>query len=160
MGDLHDVMPSATKHMDTMLAISGLCRALDDPVFALNMKTSKTYEAKVNFGCNFEFNKTHLISINLVVSYEITPRLSSKTLDIQLTNIAGTPVFIETPPFKIEYQELAEFMVSETLALARDGYVYGTGYKMKYPRKSPSTMVTKNYLILYDSSAVPRISSK
>lgn len=47
-------------------------------------------------------------------------------------------------------------MVSETLALAKSGYVYGTGYKMKYPRKSPSTMVTKSYLILYDASAVPR----
>jgi hypothetical protein len=94
VGDLHDVMPAATKHMDTMLPITGLCRALDDPVFALNMKGSKTYEAKVNFGCNFEFNKTHLISINLVVAYEITPRLTSKTLDIQLTNIAGTPAFI------------------------------------------------------------------
>ena len=43
VGDLHDVMPSATKHMDTMLPITGLCRALDDPVFGLTMKSSKTY---------------------------------------------------------------------------------------------------------------------
>ena len=159
VGDLHDVMPTATKHMDTMINIKGKCKALDDPVFNLSMKSSKAYEARVNFACNLEFNNTHLITINLVVSYEITPRLSSKTLDIQLTNIAGNPVFVESPPFNIEYTELAQFMVSETLALANSGYVFGTGYKMKYPRKYPSLLVRQNYLFLYDSSATPRAAA-
>lgn len=91
-----------------------------------------------------------------MVSYEISPKLTSKELNIQLTNIAGNPVFVESPPFNIEYTELAQFMVSETLALAKSGYVFGTGYKMKYPRKYPSLLVRQSYLFLYDSSAIPR----
>ena len=47
-------------------------------------------------------------------------------------------------------------MVSETIALAKNGLVFGTGYKMKYPRKYPSLWVRQNFLFLYDSSAVPR----
>jgi hypothetical protein len=156
MGDLHDVMPTATRHLDTMANITGRCKALDDPVFSFAMKNTKAYEAKVNFACNLISNSTQIVTINLVVSYEITPKLSSKTLDFMLTSITGTPSFTESPPFKIEYQELADFMVSETLALAESGYVYGTGYPMKYPRKYPSLWVRQKYLFLYDSSAVPR----
>lgn len=112
VGDLHDVMPTSTKHIETMTEITGMCRALDDAVFNFAMKTSKTYEAKVNFACHLDFNGTTFLRINLVATYEITPKLTSKTLDIQLTNLGGTPFFNETAPYKIEYQELAEFMVS------------------------------------------------
>lgn len=160
VGDLHEVMPTATKHLPTLTEITGICRALDDPVFAFAMKSTKTYEAKVNFACSLQFNNTRFLAINLVASYEIAPRLSSKALDIQLTNLAGTPAFIETDPFRIEYQELAEFMVSETMALAKSGYVYGTGYKMKYPRKYPAVFVRQSYLFLYDASATPKTPAR
>jgi hypothetical protein len=52
VGDLHDVMPTATKHLETMTNITGLCKAFDDPVFNFAMKNSKSYEAKVNFACH------------------------------------------------------------------------------------------------------------
>jgi hypothetical protein len=47
-------------------------------------------------------------------------------------------------------------MVSETLSLAKSGYVYGTGYRLKYPRKHPMLLVSKSYLFLYDASAISK----
>lgn len=103
VGDLHDVMPNATKHLETMLPIKGFCKGLDDPVLSFAMKNAKTYEAKANFACWLEFNNTRFININLVASYEIAPRLSSKVLNWELSNLAGKPAFIETNPYKIEF---------------------------------------------------------
>jgi hypothetical protein len=47
-------------------------------------------------------------------------------------------------------------MVSETMTLAKNEFVYGSRYKMKYPRKYPSVAVKPNYLLLYDASATPK----
>lgn len=55
----------------------------------------------------------------------------------------------------MEYLELAEFMVGETIALAKGGKVIGSGYKA-INRKFPGVWVKQNYLFLYDSSAKPR----
>ena len=71
---------------------------------------------------------------------------------MQLTGLTGTPAFNETSPYQIEYQELAEFMVGETINLAKSGYVFGSGYKMKYPRKYPFLEVKDSYLFLSDTS--------
>jgi hypothetical protein len=94
----------------------------------------------------------------MVANYEITPKLSSKKIDFVLTSITGSPAFIESPPYKIEYQELAEFMVGETIAIAKGGTVIGSGYKPSLSRKFPSTMVRSDYLFLYDASV--KISSQ
>jgi hypothetical protein len=94
-------MPTSTKNLPTLLEITGKCRALDDPVFALTMKNSKAYEAKVNFNCYLDFNNTRLIDINIVVSYEITPKITSKFLEIKLTSVSGTPSYVENSPYKI-----------------------------------------------------------
>jgi len=74
---------------------------LDDPVFSLIAKNSKSYEVKVNFECELNFNKTKLIGINIVIFYEITPVLTSKKLDFMITAISGKPAFIEQDKYKI-----------------------------------------------------------
>lgn len=94
-------MPSSTKNLPTLLEIKGKCKALDDPVFALSMKNTKTYEAKVNFNCFLDFNNTRLVDLNIVVNYEITPKITSKTLEIKLSSVSGTPSYVESNPFII-----------------------------------------------------------
>jgi len=47
-------------------------------------------------------------------------------------------------------------MVSETITVARNGYVFGSNYKMRYSRKRPSMEVRKGYLFLYDNSALAK----
>lgn len=47
-------------------------------------------------------------------------------------------------------------MVTETIEVAKGASVFGSGYKMKYPRKYPSLLVRQSYLFLYDGSAVPK----
>lgn len=51
MGDVHDVMPTSTKNLGTLIEINGRCKALDDPVFSLTAKNTQSYEVKVNFEC-------------------------------------------------------------------------------------------------------------
>ena len=46
------------------------------------------------------------MGVNIVVDYEVQPKLG-KYLDFSLKMISGTPAFVESGPFKIEYQELA-----------------------------------------------------
>lgn len=60
--------------------------------------------------------------------------------------------------YKIEYPELAEFMVSETMALAKGGKVIGSDYKMDRAvyRKSPKVWVKQDYLFMYDSNTKPK----
>jgi hypothetical protein len=64
-------MPTSTKTISSLEQITGRCDALDDPVFSLVAKNTKSYEAKVNFACNlFLYNETvKLIGINLVATY-------------------------------------------------------------------------------------------
>ena len=50
-------------------------------------------------------------------------------------------------------------MVSETITIAKNGYVFGSNYKMKYPRKRPYMEVRKSYLFLYDNSALAKRES-
>ncbi len=76
------------------------------------MKNAKSYQAKVNFNCFLDFNNTRLIDINIVVSYEVSPKITTKNLEIKLTGVSGTPSYVENSPFKIEFKELADFMVS------------------------------------------------
>ena len=58
----------------------------------------------------------------------------------------------------MEYKELAEFMVGETMALARGGKVIGSDYQMDKAvyRKFPQVMVKPDYLFMYDSTAKPK----
>lgn len=56
MGDLHEVMPTSTKSLSTLLEIKGKCKALDDPVFSFAKKSTNSYEVKVNFACDLNFN--------------------------------------------------------------------------------------------------------
>jgi hypothetical protein len=46
-------------------------------------------------------------------------------------------------------------MVTETMNLAINNLVVGSGYKA-IPRKFPGLWVKQNYLFLYDSSAKPK----
>jgi hypothetical protein len=91
---------------------------MDDPVFSFATMSISSYEVKVNFACELDFNTTRLVNVNIVVSYEVFPDLKSRTLDFFLGSVTGKPNFVETGNFKIEYQELAEFMVAETMKLA------------------------------------------
>jgi hypothetical protein len=154
MGDVHEVMPSSTKNMSTLIPLSGNCSGLDDPVFFFAAKSNSAYELKVNFACILNFTTTKLVGINIVVTYQISPKAGSKVLDFLISSITGTPAFVEAGPYKIEYQELAEFMVGETINLANNGKVIGSGYKIP-SRKFPGIWVKQNYLFLYDSSAKP-----
>lgn len=43
VGDLHDVMPSSTKTLPTLMEIKGGCIGLDDPVFSFAMKNTRSY---------------------------------------------------------------------------------------------------------------------
>lgn len=96
MGDLHEVMPSSTKKMSTMIEITGKCNALNDPVFSFLTKSSTMYEVKVNFGCLLNYtNTTRLAGINTVVTYQIKPTLG-KFLDFMVASISGTPTFVES----------------------------------------------------------------
>lgn len=92
----------------------------------------------------------------MVANYEISPKVSTKKIDFVLTGISGTPVYLEASPFKIQYKDLADFMVSETLNIAKGGEVMGSGYKIT-PRKFPGYWVKQKYLFLYDSSAKPKL---
>jgi hypothetical protein len=96
IGDLYEVMPSSMKNLPIMEKIIGKCVAIDDPVFSFTVKNTKSYEAKVNFACHLSFgsNQTKFIDINLVANYEISPKITSKTLDFQLTGLTGAPAFI------------------------------------------------------------------
>lgn len=60
-------------------------------MFTVSRKNDKSYQAKVNFACNLNFNNSNLISINIVANYEIQPNLAAKKIDFILTGIAGTP---------------------------------------------------------------------
>lgn len=80
--------------------------------------------------------------------------LRPKRLDFILTSLNGNPSFEEKGGFKVEYLELAQFMVRETMALAQGGAVLGSDYKT-VNRKYPGVWVKQNYLFLYDSSAKP-----
>jgi hypothetical protein len=157
MGDVHEVMPSSTRNMSTMVELQGRCDALDDPAFSFSAKSASAYDVKVNFQCqlNFNNNKTRLVNIDMVVNYEVAPKLGSKYLDFILNSISGAPLFKESGNFKIEYKELAEFMVAETMGLAKGNPVIGSGYKA-VSRKFPGLWVKNNYLFLYDSSAKPK----
>lgn len=103
MGDVHEVMPSSTKNMSTMIELVGRCDGLVDPAFSFSAKSSSAYDVKVNFQCriNYDNNKTRLTSLDMVVSYEVAPKLGTKYLDFVLNNIAGSPVFRETGNFKV-----------------------------------------------------------
>lgn len=46
-------------------------------------------------------------------------------------------------------------MVAETLALAKNSPIFGSGYRT-VNRKYPGVWVKNNYLFLYDSSAKPK----
>ena len=156
MGDVHQVMPSSTKNISSMTQLSGRCDGLNDPVFSFQAKNTSAYEVKVNFACEIHFNKTRLLGVNIVVNYQVEPQLK-KYLNFALQSISGTPAFVESGPYKIEYQELAEFMVTETMkiALLDGGLVIGSGYRAQI-RKFPGIWVKKNYLFLYDSSVKPK----
>ncbi len=94
----------------------------------------------------------------MVATYEVSPRLGPKSLDFVLNSLSGKPSFVQSEEFKIEYRELAEFMVSETMALARGGKVIGSDYQMDKAvyRKFPQVWVKPDYLFLYDSTTKPR----
>lgn len=94
-------MPTSTKRIQTLQEITGRCTAFNDPVFSFAAKTSSTYEVRVNLACDLNFNQTKLISVNLVVNYEVKPKLTSKKLDFVLSSITGVPSFVEAGPFKI-----------------------------------------------------------
>lgn len=75
MGDVHDVMPSSTKMLPTLIPLTGRCDALNDPVFSFTTKSSSTYTVKVNFACHLNFNSSlgnetdtvDLVGVNIVV---------------------------------------------------------------------------------------------
>ena len=143
-------MPTSTLNISTLEEIVGKCTAMDDPVFSFTQKGKSSYEVKVNFECLLNYTETkRLLTIDIVVTYEITIKVNSKTLDFTLTTISGVPSFVEKKPFVVEFIELAQFMVSETLALAKGGTVLGTGFEAEL-RRTPGAQVTEDYLFLYD----------
>ena len=95
MGDLHEVMPKSTLNISTLEKIEGKCTAMDDPVFYFGPKARASYEVKVNFECKLNYTQTHrLLTIDIVVTYEVTVKVNPKTLDFTLTAISGVPSFI------------------------------------------------------------------
>jgi hypothetical protein len=86
-----------------MVEIKGRCAGLNDPAFSFGTKSTSAYDVKVNFQCLLEFNKTKLVEVDMVVSYEVSPQLSSKYLDFVLSKLTGSPQFTQSGPFKIEY---------------------------------------------------------
>lgn len=94
MGDVHDVIPS-TKNISSLEPITGKCKALDDKVFSLDMKTTSTYTASVNFTCDLKFsnNTKRLVSLNIAVSFEAKVVANVNTIDFVIKGISGTPTF-------------------------------------------------------------------
>ena len=90
-----------------------------------------------------------LLTIDIVVTYEVTVKANSRNFDFTLTSISGVPSFVEKAPFIVEFTELAQFMVSETILLAKGGTVLGTGFEAEQ-RKSPNVMVRDKYMFVYD----------
>lgn len=138
MGDVHDVIPS-TKNLSSLEPITGKCRALDDKFFNLESKTASTYVASVNFTCDLKFsnNTKRLLGVNLAINYEVQVIHLPSTLDFVVKGITGTPTFFEEEDYKIKNMELALYMVEETLKMATDVKVLGSGFKVlgkKYPR--------------------------
>ena len=68
--------------------------------------------------------------------------------------ITGDPRFIQMEAFKIKNMDLANFMVAQTLNMAKASTVLGSGFKTMN-RKFPEVAVRKDYLFLYDTSSKP-----
>ena len=92
MGDVHEVIPT-TKTISTYQKITGRCNASDDATFSLKRKTDKAYNIAVNFKCSFEFNKSPLLGLKMLINYEVQPTLNERTIDFSITKIEGTPEF-------------------------------------------------------------------
>ena len=72
-------------------------------------------------------------------------------------SITGTPKFEEIEGYKIENQDFAKFLVTETLNVAKGAQTFGTGYKTNQ-REHPYLIVEKDYLFMYDPSYIPHSS--
>lgn len=157
MGDVHEVIPT-TKSLSTLNEVTGLCRAILDSSFSFEMKSDRAYDINVNFTCDFNHSKTvKLVSMSLLVNYELRPQVSAKTVDFLIGNVGQKPIFKEVEGYEIRYAELAEFMVAETVKMVTSSKVLGSGYKV-IPRKLPNYIVRDKYLFLYDAAYTPTSS--
>lgn len=62
--------------------------------------------------------------------------LTTNYMDFVIRSITGTPTFFEEEDFKIKNMDLAIFMVEQTLNMAKNNKVLGSGFKTlsrKYP---------------------------
>ena len=89
------------------------------------------------------------------IVYEVVPTLTSDHLDFVIKSISGTPAFETKEGYEIKNMDLALFMVEQTINMAKNSKVLGSGYKTTL-RKYPNLMVRDNYLFMYDSSAIPK----
>lgn len=151
-------MPS-TKNITSLTPLDGKCKAMDDKVLSLKMKTMETYDFSVNFTCYVQFtnNKTTLIEINIAVDYVVKPRLKDSYINFEISSISGQPIYIQHSPYLIKNMELANFMVMQTLNMVTNNLVIGSGFKTMI-RKSPQLVVRSEYLFLYDKATIRHAS--
>lgn len=92
-----------------------------------------------------------MTSLNLLVSYEVQPVPLVNSLDFVVRSITGKPTFIEVEDYKIKNMDLALYMVEETLNMAKNAKVLGSGFKV-LGRKNPKLEIRPKYMFLYDSA--------
>ena len=75
-----------------------------------------------------------------------------------IKDITGDATYLETSKYKITNMELANFMLVESLNIAKNSQVIGSGFKVK-SRRDPKLEVREGYLFLFDKSSI-RLDAK
>lgn len=74
-------------------------------------------------------------------------------LNFKIIHVDGKPIFKTAPGFEIKNLELAEHMVSHSLNRFKEGYTFGSGWKI-FPRDSTHIKLEDDYIIIYDPTHV------
>ena len=74
-------------------------------------------------------------------------------LNFKIIEAEGTPIFKPVTGFEVKNRQLAEHMILHSLNRLKEGYTFGSGWKI-YPRDYSHILVQDDFIVIYDSTHV------
>lgn len=133
--------------------MTGLCKYNPQQEVVVIKHNTTVLNTTTLHTCSLSIQNTKVTEFDVKLTLQVDVLSNETNLNFRIIHSDASVVFKSVPNFQLKNRELAQHMINHSLNRMKEGYTFGSGWKI-YPRDYSHVMMADDHIVIYDSTHI------